>query len=105
MADIEHIKDFLIDMVEDLRARGIPDSVSRPMLERAVRKHCDLLCAPSAGGLGQFAESEELRQVRETISPWLWIASIAGFAMTVLNSHRIARMYKTWKDKRGRVAS
>ena len=102
MADLDHVKAFLVSTMKDLRARGLPDSVARPMLERAVRKHCGLLCSPVSGGIGQFdTEPEELRQIRAVVSPWLWALSIASFGLVLMNTRRISRMYGAWKKRAG----
>lgn len=54
--------------------------------------------------LRQAADIEPIKKARETVSPWLWVLSIIGFGMTVLNTRRIARMFKNWKAK-GKKAS
>jgi hypothetical protein len=62
--------------------------------------------APEVSGFGQIeilkqaAESEPVKAVRETVSPWLWALSVIGFGMAVLNTQRIAKMYRSWKEKR-----
>lgn len=50
--------------------------------------------------LSDAANVEAVKAAREAISPWLWILSIIGFGMTVMNTRRIARMYHVWKGRR-----
>ena len=58
------------------------------------------------GGLGNgdlltiAAAAAPIVAAREAISPWLWILSIIGFGMTVVNTRRIARMYSRWRSRR-----
>lgn len=66
----------------------------------------------STSGVGQFTipttspsgspavEPEQFRKVREAISPWLWILSVAGFGMAMLNTFRIKRIYGSWRRAR-----
>ena len=44
--------------------------------------------------LKQVAELEPIKAAREALSPWLWIFSLAGFGMALLNTSRIKRVYK-----------
>lgn len=44
--------------------------------------------------LKDASELEPVKAVREAVSPWLWIFSIISFGMAMLNTKRIARMYK-----------
>jgi hypothetical protein len=34
------------------------------------------------------------------ISPWLWIFSLAGFGMALMNTRRISKIYGGWKSAR-----
>ena len=58
----------------------------------------------SAWGMGQpdilakAAEFEPVKQIRATISPWLWVLSLSSFGLALLNTSRISRMFK--KSKR-----
>jgi len=55
-------------------------------------------------GLGQISPDEPIiKAVRESISPWLWIFSVVSFGLGLMNTHRIKKMFKTWK-KGQRVA-
>lgn len=47
------------------------------------------------------ADIAPIKAVREAISPWLWVTSLIGFGMGLLNSRRIARMYGDWRKKKG----
>jgi hypothetical protein len=40
-----------------------------------------------------------IKTMREAISPWLWLTSLIGFGMGLLNSRRIAKMYGDWHRK------
>ena len=77
--------------------RGVP---CQEAVDRAVH---DVL---SPAGLGQVdllteaAQAEPIKAVRETISPWLWILSVVGFGLAILNTQRIAKIYGSWKTGR-----
>jgi hypothetical protein len=51
-------------------------------------------------GLGQVellntaADAPLIKEAREAVSPWLWVMSVAGFGMALMNTRRIARMVK-----------
>jgi len=47
------------------------------------------------------ADLAPIKAVREAISPWLWVTSLIGFGMGLLNSNRIAKMYSDWRKKKG----
>lgn len=53
-----------------------------------------LVLSSEAGPNGIVAE------VRSKVSPWLWVLSIAGFGLTVINSRRITEMFGQWKRRR-----
>lgn len=55
--------------------------------------------------LMRAADISAIKTARETVSPWLWVLSVIGFGMTLLNTRRIARMFKGWKAKAGKKAS
>jgi len=66
--------------------------------------------APLYTGIGQAeplaavaraAEAAPIKAVREAVSPWLWVLSVVGFGMTLLNTRRIAAMFRRWKGRRG----
>lgn len=41
--------------------------------------------------------------LRNAVSPWLWVSSLIGFAMGIMNTRRIGQMYSKWKQRnRGR---
>lgn len=76
--------------------------------DQAVRlAACAAMRIPAAG-LGQdiltasaaAADIQEIKKVREAVSPWLWILSVVGFGMGVLNTRRIGKMFKDWRAKR-----
>lgn len=45
-----------------------------------------------------------ITNIREAVSPWLWVTSLIGFGMGLLNSRRIAKMYGDWRRKKTRGA-
>lgn len=77
--------------------RGMPHQEA---IDRAVY---DVL---SPAGLGQVdllteaAQAEPIKAVRETISPWLWILSVVGFGLAIVNTRRISKIYGSWKSGR-----
>jgi hypothetical protein len=61
-----------------------------------------------ASGLGQdevfktvqtAADAGPLKQIREAVSPWLWITSLVGFGLALLNTRRITKMYQGWRRR------
>lgn len=46
------------------------------------------------------SEIAPIKAVREAVSPWLWVTSLVGFGMALLNTRRIAAMYQGWRAKR-----
>lgn len=82
-----------------------PRAARRLVCEKAER----ILGRPvNAAGVGQeegenilvkAANLEPVKAAREMVSPWLWVTSLVGFAMAILNTRRIARMYTTWRKK------
>ena len=50
--------------------------------------------------LARLAAVEAIKAAREMVSPWLWVTSLVGFGLAILNTRRIARMYKGWRGKR-----
>lgn len=85
------------------RERGIPYSQACALASRAVLR---VLGQPPRAGMSQAtaltkaAQLEPIRMAREAVSPWLWIFSLTGFGLTILNTRRIAKMFKGWKKKR-----
>ena len=45
------------------------------------------------------ADAGPLKQIREAVSPWLWVTSVIGFGMGLLNTRRISMMFKNWRSK------
>ncbi|MGH7260798.1 MAG: hypothetical protein ACREI9_08970 [Nitrospiraceae bacterium] len=101
--------------VRKLIARGVPK-------EEAIRRASEMAVAAAKlkypGGLGGIpvtptpldtlaqeskaaADIAVIKTVREAVSPWLWLASLAGFGMAVMNTRRIAKMYRGWREKKG----
>jgi hypothetical protein len=65
-------------------------------------KAVDLACREYRGmaglgdGLVETVESE-VKSINTEISPYLWILSIIGFIMGVMNKAEISKMYGSWK--------
>lgn len=94
--DLSYLVDRLVEMGVD------PKVAARKVWEASDR----VLAAAQRSGIGAFepveairkaAEAEPVKRVRETVSPWLWVLSIIGFGLGLLNTRRIARMFKDWK--------
>ncbi len=85
-------------MILALRQRGTPRGEACRIVSRAIARVKS--SAPSSGGVGQpeilksAAEAAPVKAVREAVSPWLWVLSVVGFGLTILNTRRIARMFK-----------
>jgi hypothetical protein len=47
----------------------------------------------------QYAAVAPIKAMREAVTPWLWVTSLIGFGMGILNSRRIAKMYSDWRRK------
>ena len=41
-----------------------------------------------------------VEQARQTVTPWLWVISLLGFGMAILNTSRIAKIYGGWRAGR-----
>jgi hypothetical protein len=39
----------------------------------------------------------DVKAISTVVSPWLWILSIGGFAMSLYNTDMIKKMYGSWK--------
>lgn len=55
--------------------------------------------AAPANFLKEAADLEPIKAVRDAVSPWLWVTSIGGFVMALINTRRIAKMFGDWKRK------
>lgn len=92
----------------DLLTRGYHPKAARRIVceafQRVVKKRLEEWGSRHGMGqdsiLTQAAQFEPIKEVREAVSPWLWVLSLTGFGMTVLNTRRIARMFKGWRGKR-----
>lgn len=68
------------------------------------------LYAPRPSGVGAAedvlstvkaaADAGPLKGIREAVSPWLWVTSVIGFGMGLLNTRRISMMFKNWRRKK-----
>lgn len=81
-----------------------PKAAKRIVLEKARA----ILGRSVRAGMGQeegeniilkAANLEPIKAAREMVSPWLWVTSLVGFGLAILNTRRIARMYTTWRKK------
>jgi len=55
--------------------------------------------------LVKAAALEPIKAAREMVSPWLWVTSLIGFGLAILNTRRIAKMYKNWRAKRAKATA
>lgn len=95
----------------ELMRRGIPQDraieIASDMAVKAVKmKRQNGLGQVSVEPIDAFAEQSQaaanlapIKALREAISPWLWVTSLIGFGMGLLNARRIATMYRGWKSK------
>ena len=76
------------------REQGIPMKQACKLAARATFR---TLGRPGKGGLGQLeplkaaAADPQVTAIREAVTPWLWIFSLFGFGMSLLNTRRISR--------------
>lgn len=81
--------------------RGIPPdrAVAEAVQWARARGHGMAGLDAGIDTIREAAELSPVRAVRETVSPWLWVFSLVGFGMAVLNTRRIATMYRSWREK------
>lgn len=48
------------------------------------------------------ADAAPIRAAREAVSPWLWVFSVVGFGMSIVNYRRIGKMFRGWREKAGK---
>lgn len=95
--------------VESLVAQGVPRAQAVPLVHRAIARMWAE--KPSRSGLGDTADAvltdlktagdaAPIKAVREAITPWLWVFSVVGFGMGLMNTRRISLMFENWKKKR-----
>lgn len=68
-------------------------------VEEAINRACDEIAVRMitlGDDLLEEAQST-VQKVGSVVSPWLWILSIGGFAMAVMNRQQIQKMYGSWK--------
>lgn len=70
---------------------AVPDTTAPP------KSDIDIFAAESQAA----ADLAPIKAVREAISPWLWVTSLIGFGMGLMNTRRIAKMYSDWRKKKG----
>lgn len=54
---------------------------------------------PEQSILERAAQHEVVKNVRETVSPCLWVLSIVSFGMAVVNRRQIATMFGNWRRR------
>jgi hypothetical protein len=99
------------ECAERLMARGVPreraiEIATEMALEAVRKKYPSGLGQVEINAIDQFAQQSQaaaaiapIKAVREAISPWLWVTSLIGFAMGLMNTRRIAKMYSDWRRK------
>lgn len=62
------------------------------------------LCIPGLDGLGldpaelaKMPALQEVQKVGAVISPWLWVTSVIGFGLALMNTGRINKMWQRHK--------
>lgn len=94
----------VLQVANDMIRRGVPK-------DEAVHLACMAAVKISRRQAGMGAEptlilsAEEgptgiIAEVKSKVSPWLWVFSIASFAMAIINARRIANMFGDWKRRR-----
>lgn len=85
------------------KEHGIPHRQACMMASRAILR---VLGRPPGAGMGQAtaalaraAELAPIKATREAVTPWLWVLSVFGFGMAILNTRRIGKMFKGWRAK------
>lgn len=101
------------ECAEKLMARGVPKEqavrIASDMAIQAVQqKYPDGLGQVNVEPIDAFAAQSQaaaaiapIKAVREAITPWLWVTSLIGFGLGLLNTRRIAKMYTDWRRKKG----
>lgn len=81
-----------------VRERGIPPSVAvRIASDAAVEIRRQRGLGAVTDIVKDVAEAAPVKEVRELVSPWLWVLSVISFGMAVTNYQRVSRMYGKWK--------
>jgi hypothetical protein len=96
--------------VDSLVQQGIPRTQAVSLVQKAIARMWAEKNA-SRSGLGDTAdavltdlknagEAAPIKAVRDAITPWLFVFSIVGFGMGLMNTRRISLMFSNWKKKR-----
>lgn len=107
----------LMEVARDEANRHIAAGVPKDRAIRiAAHALCDLVNERDSGlgqvgpaaALTQAAEAAPVKAIREAVSPWLWVVSLFGFGLALLNTQRISKIYGGWRAgkkavKEGRV--
>ena len=80
---------------EALQKRGIPEEV----LLSGLGEEVDEGDSPLAS-ISKLTESDQFQEARKKLTPWLWVFSAFGFYMALVNTHRIKKIFKSWKGAR-----
>jgi len=98
-------------MVNDLVKRGVPRGQAVALVHRAIARIWASRPPVARTGMGDevdqmlmtmksAGESAPVKAVREAITPWLWVTSLVGFGMGLMNTRRISLMFTNWKNKK-----
>lgn len=79
-----------------------PETAARVAVRAALRvdSACSGMGDDPLDTLKSASEIEAIKKAREAVSPWLWVFSLTGFGMALLNTRRIAKMYGDWSMRR-----
>ncbi len=82
---------------EVLQKRGLPEEVLLSGLGEEV--DVDENDSPISA-ISKIADSDKFKAARKQITPWVWVFSAFGFYMALVNTHRIKKIFKSWKGAR-----
>lgn len=83
-------REMVTAAVAELAAKGVPAEQATAAAMRVIRRR--------PAGMGQeIVPTAAVESVRATVSPWLWILSLASFGMAFMNTRRISKMYGGWR--------
>jgi hypothetical protein len=83
-------EELVTTAVAELAAKGVPVEQATAAAMRVIRRR--------PVGMGQeLVPVAAVESVRATVSPWLWILSLASFGMAFMNTRRISKMYGGWR--------
>lgn len=94
------------DEANALISKGMPKPEAMKLVCESL---ADVVRDYEAGGLGQSPAAsipeapEVVKEISAKVTPWLWVVSITSFALALLNSSRIAKIYGGWRAGRKAV--